>query len=91
MAGESTENKSLASGDLEKNSGADAKSMSAYEAGETTDSRSSKETEVIDACENGDVDSLISLATSNGGLVSDELRRLACTCPFIRRSSLLSG
>lgn len=34
---------------------------------------------ILAACENGQADSLVALASSAGGLVDDEVRRVACT------------
>ena len=39
-----------------------------------------KATKILDACKWKDVETLRTLATSEGGLVSDDLRRQACSC-----------
>lgn len=40
-----------------------------------------KVTRIRDACRWKDIETLRKLATSEGGLVSDEIRRQACSCP----------
>ena len=47
-----------------------------------------KETLIRAACEDGDVDTLVRLATSNSGLVSDSLRRTACRSPTHRAATI---
>jgi hypothetical protein len=42
--------------------------------------RYAKATRILDACRWKDTEILRALATSEGGLVSDEVRRQACTC-----------
>lgn len=42
--------------------------------------RNAKATSILEACKWKDITTLRTLATSEGGLVSDELRRLACQC-----------
>lgn len=37
-----------------------------------------KRAKILDACNCGDVNTLRTLATSEGGLISDEVRRQAC-------------
>jgi hypothetical protein len=39
-----------------------------------------KATQIRDACRKKDLDALRDLSTSEGGLVSDDLRKLACAC-----------
>lgn len=41
-----------------------------------------KQASIAQACRDNDIDSLIILATSEGGLLSDELRRRACGSNF---------
>lgn len=48
-----------------------------------------KAAEVLEACLAGDRGALAILATSNGGLLSDELRRRACECPLDAHLRLL--
>jgi hypothetical protein len=43
------------------------------------DSRNAKATKILKACEAKDIEALRKLATSERGLVSDELRRQACS------------
>jgi hypothetical protein len=42
--------------------------------------RDEKATKVLDACKKKDVEVLRIFATSEGGLVSDDVRRQACSC-----------
>lgn len=44
-----------------------------------TATESSKVTEILRACKNGDREQLAALATSSGGLIEDHVRRIACT------------
>ena len=44
-----------------------------------TPTESSKVTEILRACKNGDREQLTALATSSGGLIEDHVRRIACT------------
>jgi hypothetical protein len=39
-----------------------------------------KAVSILDACKGGDITTLRTLAASEGGLVSDEVRRHACQC-----------
>lgn len=44
-----------------------------------TSAESSKVTDILQACKNGDREQLAALATSSGGLIEDQVRRIACT------------
>jgi hypothetical protein len=49
-------------------------------------SRAEKSAAIRRACDAGDVEALVSYATSEGGLLEDELRQRACTmrkCPVL--------
>lgn len=49
-------------------------------------SRAEKSAAICRACDAGDVEALVSYATSEGGLLEDELRQRACTmrkCPVL--------
>lgn len=41
--------------------------------------RAEKSAAILRACDAGDVEALVSYATSEGGLLEDELRQRACT------------
>lgn len=41
--------------------------------------RDAKAAKILEACEGKDIEALRTLATAEGGLVSDEVRRLACS------------
>jgi hypothetical protein len=43
--------------------------------------RDAKASQILDACRRRDVETLRVLSTSEGGLVSDEVRRQACQLP----------
>lgn len=45
---------------------------------ETPEAQSTKTLAILEACQWNDVDELRKLATSDGGLLNDELRRKAC-------------
>lgn len=40
--------------------------------------RVDKKKRILDACQNLDITTLIQLATSSGGLLQDDIRRVAC-------------
>jgi len=42
--------------------------------------RDAKAAKILDACKKKDIENLRILATSGGGLVSDNIRRQACSC-----------
>jgi hypothetical protein len=42
--------------------------------------RDAKATTILEACKWKDIEGLRTLATSEGGLVSDDVRRQACSC-----------
>jgi hypothetical protein len=42
--------------------------------------RNAKATTILEACKRKDIEALRTLATSEGGLVSDDVRRQACSC-----------
>jgi hypothetical protein len=42
--------------------------------------RDAKATTILESCKFKDIDALRTLATSEGGLVSDDVRRQACSC-----------
>jgi TBC1 domain family member 20 len=56
------------------------------DAGLLSEAHHAKIAKIIDACEWKDADTLRSLSVSDGGLISDELRRQACQffTPFVR-------
>jgi len=46
--------------------------------------------QILDACAENDFDAVAALATSDGGLVEDNVRRIACNCSihsFLQRLS----
>jgi hypothetical protein len=43
--------------------------------------RVAKAKEILEACRWKDVETLRALSTSKGGLLSDDIRRQACSCP----------
>ncbi len=43
-----------------------------------------KAAEILETCQQKDLDTLRMLAISEGGLVSDEVRRQACSCHQVR-------